>query len=231
MTTAKQLFDLQEIDLQIEAGEKAVKQMTADLGESKELLAARDSLSAEQQKLDALMAEQKSLDWDIDDLSTKLKGLEKDLYSGRIRVPKELGSLQQEIAAVKTRRSQLEDRVLVLMEKIEAAHAAIAQLTVLYQKTATEWKSRQLELDRNIQAGKQTLVNLAQKRAALLPSIASDSLQIYQIVKQRKGSAVAKVEQGICRGCRILLPANELQAARSGKLVQCSSCGRILYLP
>ena len=41
----------------------------------------------------------------------------------------------------------------------------------------------------------------------------------------------ARVEQGICRGCRISLPTTDLQQARSGKLVQCSSCGRILFLP
>ncbi|MEE8619379.1 MAG: C4-type zinc ribbon domain-containing protein [Dehalococcoidales bacterium] len=34
----------------------------------------------------------------------------------------------------------------------------------------------------------------------------------------------------MCRGCRISLSAAELQQARSGSLVQCSNCGRILFL-
>ncbi|MFC2072406.1 C4-type zinc ribbon domain-containing protein, partial [Chloroflexota bacterium] len=51
-----------------------------------------------------------------------------------------------------------------------------------------------------------------------------------QALKKQKGTAIANVEQGICRGCRILLPITELQRARSSSLVRCSSCGRILFL-
>ena len=49
-------------------------------------------------------------------------------------------------------------------------------------------------------------------------------------LKKQKGTAVAKVEQGVCCGCRISLPSTELQRARSDSLVRCSSCGRILFL-
>ncbi|MDI6814491.1 MAG: hypothetical protein QMC90_00160 [Dehalococcoidales bacterium] len=42
---------------------------------------------------------------------------------------------------------------------------------------------------------------------------------------KQRGTAVAKVEQGLCRGCRISLSTAKLQQARSGSLVQCSSCG------
>jgi predicted nucleic acid-binding Zn-ribbon protein len=50
------------------------------------------------------------------------------------------------------------------------------------------------------------------------------------VVRTRKGNAVVKVEQGRCQGCHIKLSMNEWQKARTGVLVQCSSCGRILYL-
>ena len=56
------------------------------------------------------------------------------------------------------------------------------------------------------------------------------AIEVYQDLKKHKGTAVAKVEQGICHGCRISLPISELQQTRSGSLVRCSSCGRILFL-
>jgi len=35
---------------------------------------------------------------------------------------------------------------------------------------------------------------------------------------------------GICQGCRITLPNTDLQRARGGGVVRCSSCGRIIFL-
>lgn len=40
---------------------------------------------------------------------------------------------------------------------------------------------------------------------------------------------MARVDQGTCYGCQIQLPTINLQQARSGNLVQCSNCGRILF--
>jgi len=58
------------------------------------------------------------------------------------------------------------------------------------------------------------------------------SARLYEALRSsRQGMAVAKVERGICQGCRITLPVSVLQKARSGAvIVQCSSCERILYV-
>ena len=51
------------------------------------------------------------------------------------------------------------------------------------------------------------------------------------LLKTRDGSAVAKVERGMCQGCRLTLPTLELQRARSSEgIARCGSCGRILYV-
>ncbi len=231
MAIAKQLFDLQEIDLQTESREKAVWQMTAELGGSDALRNARSKAGEEKARFDSLSSEQWALDWEIDDLSAKLKDMEKDLYSGRIKIPKELSSLQQEIVNLKTRRTQLEDKSLNLMEQIEACRSTVAVTEAEFKRIETEWKSRQDELNRKIESETQLITQFKSKREETVRSIDPAVLQIYQALRQQKGYAVAKVEQGICRGCRIALPAGELANVRSGKLVQCSSCGRILYLP
>ncbi len=231
MAIAKQLFDLQEIDLQIESREKAVWQMTAELGGSDALRSARSKAGEEKARFDSLSSEQRALDWEIDDLSAKLKDMEKDLYSGRIKIPKELSSLQQEIVNLKTRRTQLEDKSLNLMEQIEASKSKVAVTEAEFKRIETEWKSRQDELNRKIESETQLITQFKSKREETVRSIDPAVLQIYQALRKQKGYAVAKVEQGICRGCRIALPAGELANVRGGKLVQCSSCGRILYLP
>ena len=81
---------------------------------------------------------------------------------------------------------------------------------------------------------KATVSELNKKRKTLISVLVLQEhyklIDLYTELKKQKGIAVAKVEQGICRGCRISLPTAELQQARSGSLVRCSSCGRILFL-
>jgi hypothetical protein len=77
---------------------------------------------------------------------------------------------------------------------------------------------------------KTILADLKQKQQLHLTKIDHQAAEFYYELKKQRGQAVAKVEQGLCRGCRISLPTAELQRARSGNLVQCSSCGRLLFL-
>ena len=231
MNIPRQLFQLQEVDLQIEAREKAVERMTAELGENQVLLQARAGVAEQQKRLESLSSDQRSLEWEIEDITGKVKGFEKDLYSGRIRVPKELSSLQQEVAALKALRAQSEDKALVVMEAVDKTREEVTRLGAALKAVEAEWLSHQDSLKKNIESEKKSLSELTEKQQALVKEIDASALQLYRTLRKQKGTAVARVEQGICRGCRISLPVNELQNVRSGSFVQCSSCGRILYLP
>ena len=41
---------------------------------------------------------------------------------------------------------------------------------------------------------------------------------------------VVKVEQGRCKGCNLTVPAGLWQRARAGEMVECGSCGRLIYV-
>ena len=229
--TVRQLFELQEIDLDIENRERAAKAITARLGESQALRDARSRLAGEQGRLEELLREQRSMETEAEDLTLKIGGAEKSLYDGRIRIPKELSALQQDITLLKARRAQLEDKALVVMEQAEASRQSLSGFSDTLSAAEAEWRAAQAELETELEQTTAALAGLRKKSRELAGSIEPASLAIYQALRTRKGVAVARVEQGICRGCRISLPVSELQLARAGSLVQCSSCGRILYLP
>jgi len=231
MSIAKQLYQLQEVELQIEAKEKAIERMTSELGESHALLRTRATLAEQRKRLEDLLTAQRSLEWEIEDISGKVNGFEKDLYSGRIKIPKELTSLQQEVGSLKSKRTQSEDKALVVMEEADKTKQEVSRLVAELDTVETEWRSQQDTLKTRIEIEKGSLLDLTGKQQVLAREIDGPTLQLYRVLRQQKGSAVSRVEQGICRGCRISLPLNELQSVRSGTLVQCSSCGRILYLP
>ena len=230
MSIARDLYQLQEVDLALEANLQSQKRVSGQIGESQLVLKTKTKLTEELKNLETLSAQQKSTEWEIDDLTNKIKDTEKKLYGGKIFNSKELGSLQQETAELKKRRSVFDDKSLGLMDDLEALRNAIDSSKDELAKLQTLWQVQQ----------KQFVVELMQLKAAqavhetnrqqISALIDADTLFTYQELKKRKGLAVAKVEQGICQGCRITLPNTDLQRARGGGVVRCSSCGRIIFL-
>jgi hypothetical protein len=231
MSVAKELYQLQEVELEIESNEQALKQKNSQLGESREVDRVRAELSSQHQYLEELKRQQHSAEWEIDDLTNKITALEQKLYDGSIRNPKELTNLQHEVEGLKARRDQLENKTLEIMDQVELAEGRVATLNSELKRLEAEWHQQQQRLTVDIGQLKTTLSDLEHKRQLMLAKIDPQIVSFYQELKGRQGMAVAKVDQGICRGCQISLPAIEVQGVRSGSLVQCSSCGRILFLP
>ena len=231
MSVAKQLYQLQELDLEIESSEQALRQKESQLGENQVLVKALNRLASEQKRLDELNHQQHSAEWEIDDLVSKITTTEKQLYSGKITNPKELANFQHEANILKANRDQLENKALEIMNQVEQAEASVSRLNSEFKKLESEWHSQQQQLATEIEHLKSKLSDLGQKRQLLTSELDPQAVGLYEKLRKQKGLAAAKVEQGICRGCRISLSSSELQQARSGNLIQCSSCGRILFLP
>jgi len=230
MSVTKQLYQLQEVDLELESNEQSLNQIASQLGESEAVVGARNKLALEHQRLEELKRQQHSVEWEIDDLTSKLTTAEEELYSGRIRNPKELTNLQHEVDGLKARRNQLEDKALEIMDQVELATKSAATLSSQLKALEAEWQSQQQQLSAYLEQLKTILSDLKHKRQLMTAEIDPQTIEVYHELKKQKGTAVARVEQGICRGCRISLPVTELQRTRSGSLVRCSSCGRILFL-
>jgi len=230
MSVTNRLYKLQEIDLEIESDEQALAQMSSQLGESQAVVKAQAELASEQQHLEELGRQQHALEWEIEDIAGKLTTAEETLYSGRVKNPKELSSLQHEVEGWKARRVQLEDEVLEIMEQVELTSASVATKNGELKKLEAEWHSQQQRLSADIERLNTVLSDLKYKRQLLSDGIDSLTVEFYHKLREQKGTAVAKVEKGRCCGCRILLPTTELQRSRGGSLVQCSSCGRVLFV-
>ncbi|MDD4859241.1 MAG: hypothetical protein PHR56_03445 [Dehalococcoidales bacterium] len=231
MSVSRQLFHLQELDLEIESHEETLRQKTKLLGDKTVLEQAQGKLNAAQKHLDDLKHEQKSLDEEIEDISGKIKHAEDQLYGGKVGSPKELLNLQHEVNSLKQSRDPLETKDLEMMDKITAAEAGVVAGQAEYKKVETAWQTQQQQLAGEIDQLKSKLAGLNADRRSVLSGIDEQSIAVYdKLRKQKGGQAVAKVEQGICRACRISLSSSEMQQARGSNLKQCGNCGRILFL-
>lgn len=232
MTSVAELYALQELDLALEANRAALADVQSRFGEPEELAEARRMAVERQDELRAAEKRFKEQEWEADELRRKIEPVEKRLYQGSVRNPKELEDLQRDVDSLKRRRSELEDQALEAMEALEQAQQALSDaqreiedLTETCRAEQEELRARQASLETEIAA-------LEGRRTEQATRIDGSLLRLYDhLSATRQGRAVAKVEGGACQGCRISLPMNLLQRARSGsELVQCSNCERVLYV-
>ena len=232
MTSIAELYVLQEIDLELASARASLEDVRSRLGDSDELEAAKAEADEQDAALRVAEKHFKEQEFEADELRKKIEPVEQKLYTGRVTNPKELADLQKELESLKRRRGALEDNALEAMDAQEQAQQAAAQaqqdvksLDASYLADQEELGQQQTNLDSSIAA-------LEGQRAEQAEQIDAEMLQLYdRLAATRQGRAVAKVQGGACQGCRISLPQNVLQRARSlGNLVQCSSCERILYV-
>ena len=94
-------------------------------------------------------------------------------------------------------------------------------------------KQAQPELTASEETLSRELEALGEERTAVAAEIDASSLATYDALrKSRGGQAVARVQRGMCQGCRLSLPVIEVQRAKTSTgLVKCNSCRRILFVP
>ncbi len=175
--------------------------------------------------------EQKRLETDVDAVRARSDKDRQRLDSGAA-TPKEMTSLQQEMASLARRQADLEDQVLELMERREAADATLATaqagLGGAQDDQARAEQARDAALA-EIAEGEQTHTA---KRAEIAGTVGAPLLALYDRVAGQTGSTgAAALHARRCEGCRIELYGTELAAARNADphtVLRCENCNRIL---
>jgi hypothetical protein len=230
MTSAADLLALQEIDLRRDGRRALIADIDSRLGETEDLIVAREAVKAADAELTQLNRAQRDLEARLEDLEARIRPLEKKLYDGSIRNPKELTDLQREVEHLKARRGQLDDEGLSLLDRLEEAAAALARARGGLERTEAAWREEQGGLSADRAQAQQESDRLQVERDQRTREMDGKALGLYETLRgHRQGRAVAVVERGACQGCRLTLPTHLVQRVRQGDaLVQCPSCERIL---
>lgn len=232
MITSAELYVLQEIDLAIDSSSTRLAVVEEQLGETEELRAAREVTGEKRRALGALSQGRKDLEWQVDEVRSKASVIDKKLYGGTVRNPKELADLQADLMALQSQVRRREDSLLNVLLEVEEAEGELKAEEVSTAAIEAGWREEQEALSQERGQLIEELAELKEKRSGQDSGYDEGALELYALLRLRRdGRAVAKVERGMCGGCRITLPISALHKARAGvDLVQCVSCERILYI-
>ena len=230
MTTMHQLFDLHELDLSMDQCRTELESVEARLADGTALADARAGKSKLEETGKELLRQHTSHSQVVEELQDKAKALEQRLYGGSIRNPHELESLQTESTYAKNQAKEAEDQVLELMIGLDENEAALARSKEKLDEMERAWVQTEATLFQDKATLSSRIEQLSNTRQELASGIAAPMLSQYEHVRRsHQGGAMAKVERGMCTGCRLTLPTGELQRVRAAReLITCSTCGRIL---
>jgi predicted nucleic acid-binding Zn-ribbon protein len=240
MSTAelRALLSLQDLDTHIdqEMHRKAALPQRAELAQLERALhqvaAARAELVTAQSEV---AARQQMAEKELKATEERVNQVNALLYGGTVSASRELQALSSDVDGLKKRISDLEDRVLTLMDEREPLDIEMGRLD---EQLAVLGERRQAltaglgESEAEVDAA---LEGLSGRRPGVLAAVPPALVPTYERLRARLGGvAVSRLVGGRCDGCHLALPAVELDRIRhhdAGALEYCDQCGRILVVP
>ena len=232
MTTAKQLYSLQELDLMLDRIRKVTEKAEIELNAGIGMEALEAKLQEQTMRLEEIRSQQKSRQQDVEVQRERSTRLDDQLYGGSVTNPRDLESLEPEAANARQTLEKLDGELVELTLQAEESQSRCDSLEKELADTASTWRSRRTELENGIKRCNSERSQVTSQREEMAAILDPASVQQYENLRRTKGGlGVAKVERGLCQACRMSLPTQQQQRVRSAHLtVLCSSCGRILCL-
>ncbi len=232
MTTAKQLYALQEVDLDLDRIYVALEEAEGELKIEISIENLESSLQDEQERLQEVELLQRDNQIDIETRRERTEALETQLYDGSMINARDLEAMQLEVANVRHLLEQDEAMSLELSIQVEEVRTRCTNLSQQLNDIRSRWEVQQVELNRRVDELRTSQGEFERQRELLAARFDPATLQRYETLRKSKGGrAVAKVERDLCQGCRMSLPTQLRQRVKSGRqTVNCSSCGRMLFV-
>jgi hypothetical protein len=232
--TQLRLLDLAELDTEISRLDHR-RRGVPEVAEV-EKLEARDAelrdaiIGAETTEKD-LAREQSKAEADVDQVRDRSTRDRARLDAGQVSSPRELENLQSEIASLQRRQSALEEIVLDVMERRDAAQQTRDALTAERAELSVRQAEVTARRDEALGELGEQFTKVSESRAGLASQIPGDLLGLYDRLRQQHGVGAAALRRGRCEGCHLTLNTvdlNSIRAAAQDEVLRCEECRRIL---
>jgi predicted nucleic acid-binding Zn-ribbon protein len=229
------LLDLQALDSQVDQL-RHQRNNPAEAAEIKDLLGKRvdvdGRLRDQRIVVDDLAVAQAKADADVEQVKARRTRDRERMDSGAIADPKALERMQHELESLERRISTLEDEELEVMEQLEEAQSALAELTSAIEDLDGRLGTLTTARDEKVAGLDVEIASVAGGRDAIVATIPEDLLALYEKLRASKGGVgVGALRARQCSGCQLTLDAGEIaeiRATPAETVLRHEECQRIL---
>ncbi len=225
------LLALQAVEVEIFKAQKGIAEIPQQIEELDSIIAARkSSLDGIDEDIASLEERKSAMDSELEENQILIKAA--DARIKKIKTNKEFLALQREIDVSKKRKSELEEKILYAMEKLERLKAERDEIAKNFESDREALEAKKEILTSQEAQLHQQIEDCQSKTETLRGSVDPSLLSKYERIKQnKKGQVVVECVDGVCNGCHMRVPAqlfNDL--VRGDQLILCPICQRILYV-
>ena len=221
-----QQYDMKLRDLETKyrtiPGERAKLREEYEAAKAK-LAAARENVNRVDQTLKQTEAEIAALNDKIRKLLTQ---------SAMVKKNAEYQAMMNDIEVAKGQISELETRVIELIDEQEKARKALADQEKDFAATDREIREELEEFKQLVEYIKAEAVKLKNEKKGFISRVELNVLNIYQnILTRDTGKPVVPIVNGVCGHCALKVTPQAINQAKKGELVLCDNCSHVLYYP
>src|SRR5438309_1027134 len=187
MTDVAELLSLQDTDVALDRALSRLAEIEAALGESEELVAARETAADKATTAHDVRSQQKDLELAADTIRGKAAEIEKKLYGGSVKNPKELQDLDADLRSLKEQTRKREDELLALLVQIEeaqaerqAAESALAVVEAAWRRSQDELLAEKAEIEPEVES-------LRGIRNSQATEVDRRLISLYDLLRERRG--------------------------------------------
>lgn len=216
-------IETQQIRSDLDKVPEKLNELDRQLQHSQSTIAEKEGVLSELQK------EYRSREDEIKSNQEMIRKSNEKLPS--VKTNKEYHALLKEIEILKKKNSEIEDRGLEVLNRIEAEEKNITALKEDFNALTLEIKEEKQALEAEGEQRAERLSALQEDLKTIAESIPLNLMTRFnQVRKQTMGLALVAAEKAVCQGCHLNIPPqmyNELQ--RSDTLQFCPFCHRMIY--
>lgn len=224
------LIELQKLDLRIsEVSEHRRKipdrlhQVEAPLREARQVLLEMTA------SMESAVKERRGYERDVDAQDAHNDKMRARL--SEIKTNKEYQAHLFELQMANKKKSEIEDKVLACMEKVEQLQGTIKEVQERVEVAERAFAQEKRVLDELEKKLSDELADLEVQQRERASHVERGLLDRYVKLKSaRKDHALAAIKAGMCTGCRLQIPPQLIaEVKRSQDLHTCPYCHRMLY--